>query len=120
MIHDFREIVLLNVTLVLRYRMVHSPQLLKDVQVELRSLYIAQLSQNKHKNASNPAGVADAVAVVVLYLLQLPKQSSQYKFLDLIDDSKNKLRYDCHDFVICEGQNKSRTESHHLIPLFES
>lgn len=71
-IDDFREIVLLNFTTVLRYRMIHDHQLLEDAQVQLCSLYIAQLSQNKHKNASNLAAVVNAVAVV-LYLLQLPE-----------------------------------------------
>lgn len=72
-VDDFREIVLLNFTAVLRYRMIHDHQLLEDAQVQLCSLYIAQLSQNKHKNASNLGAVVNAVAVVVLYLLQLPK-----------------------------------------------
>lgn len=73
-IDDFREIVLLNVTAELRYRMVHDHQLLKDTQVQLCSLYIAQLSQNKHKNASNLPAVINAMAgVVVVYLLQLPE-----------------------------------------------
>lgn len=72
-IDHFREIVLLNFTAVLRYRMVHDHQLLKDTQVQLCSLYIAQLSQIKQKNASNLAADINAVAVVVLYLLQLPK-----------------------------------------------
>lgn len=67
---DFREIVLLNITAVLRYRMVHDHQLLKDIQVQLCSLYIAQLSKNKNKNVSNLAAIFNAVAVV-LYLLQL-------------------------------------------------
>lgn len=69
-IDDFREIVLLNFTAVLRYRMVHEHQLLKDTQVQLCSLYIAQLSKNKNKNVSNLAAIFNAVAVV-LYLLQL-------------------------------------------------
>lgn len=72
-IDDFREIVLLNFTAVVRYRMVHDHQLMEDTQVQLCSLYIAQLSQNKHKNASNLVAVVNAVAVVVLYLLQLPE-----------------------------------------------
>lgn len=69
-IDDFREIVLLNFTAVLRYRMVHDHQLLKDTQVQLCSLYIAQLSKNKNKNVSNLAAIVNAVGVV-LYLLQL-------------------------------------------------
>lgn len=72
-IDHFREIVLLNFTAVLRYRMVHDHQLLKDTQVQVCSLYIAQLSQIKQKNASNLAADINAVAVVVLYLLQLPE-----------------------------------------------
>lgn len=69
-IDDFREIVLLNFTAVLRYRMVHDHQLLKDTQVQLCSLHIAQLSKNKNKNVSNLVAIVNAVAVV-LYLLQL-------------------------------------------------
>lgn len=42
-IDDFREVVLLNFTAVPRYRMVHDQQLLKDTQVQLCSLDIAQL-----------------------------------------------------------------------------
>lgn len=54
--------------------MVHNHQLPKDTQVQLCSLYIVQLSQNKHKTALHVAAVVvNAVAVVGLYLLQLPE-----------------------------------------------
>lgn len=108
-IEDFRDVVLLNFTAVLRYRMVHDRQLLKDTQVQLCSLDIAQLSQNKHQKAFNLAAVITAVSVVVLYLLQFPKKSSHYEVLNLINSFKNKLLYDWHHFISCEVQNKSQT-----------
>lgn len=89
--------------------MVHDHQLPKDTQVQLCSLYIVQLSQNKHKNASHVAAVVvTAVAVVGLYLLQLSEYSSHYKLLDWINNFENKLFHDCHHFIICEEQNESQ------------
>lgn len=72
-IDDFREVVLLNFTAVLRYRTVPEHQLLEDTQVQLRSLHIAQLSESTHKNASSLAAVLVAAAVVGRHLLQLPE-----------------------------------------------
>lgn len=92
--------------------MVHDHQLLKDTQVQVRSLYIVQLSANNHKSASHPAAVvATAVAVAGLYLLQLSQHSSHYKLLDRINNSQNKLLHDCHHFISCEEKNMSQKVS---------
>lgn len=90
--------------------MVHDHQLLKDTQVQLCSLYIVQLSQNKHKNASHVAAAVDDVmaAVAVLYLLQLPEYSSHDKLLDWINGFKNKFLHDCHHFITYEEQHESQ------------
>lgn len=87
---DFRETVLLNFTAVLRWRMVHDHQLLKDTQVQLGSLYIAQLSQNKHKNASH---VAAAVDDAVLFFTSCSSPSTLLMINSWIESTALKIRF---------------------------